>query len=67
MTSIRKRKEPGHGSLRGQASGRRIVCIFPDDTFEEIRAIAIEEGTSFAEQVRTLVEWGLEERKDAAA
>lgn len=62
-----RRTTPGRGSLRGQALGKRIVCIFPDDTFEEIRAIAVEENTIFAEQVRTLVEWGLEDRKSDAA
>ncbi|KKN17941.1 hypothetical protein LCGC14_0960870 [marine sediment metagenome] len=46
---------------------RRALATKPDshvrfdpETFEEIRRRAIKEGTSFAEQVRILVEWGLE-------
>ena len=35
---------------------------FDSETFDEIRKRAIKEGTSFAEQVRILVEWGLEAR-----
>jgi hypothetical protein len=35
-------------------------CGFDPETFEAIRTRAVREQTSFAEQVRTLVEWGLE-------
>lgn len=38
----------------------RIVVSFDDETFSEIRQRAVQRGTSFAEQVRQLVEWGLE-------
>lgn len=41
-----------------------FICYFDDDTAEQIRARAIGYGTSFAEQVRLLVEWGLEDAKD---
>lgn len=41
-----------HGKLR-------VVVGFDDDTFAEIRAKAVRAKTSFAEQVRQLVEWGL--------
>ena len=60
------RKSPGMGSkkrgigLRGFGEVRRIVIVFPDEMFLKIRARAVEEQTSFAEQVRLLVEWGLE-------
>lgn len=37
----------------------RVVVSFDDDTFSEIRAKATRDKTSFAEQVRQLVEWGL--------
>ncbi len=43
---------------------RQIVCAFDHDTFDAIRARAVREGTSFAEQVRLLCEWGLEAGKD---
>lgn len=39
----------------------RIVCAFDEETFAQIRGRAVKEQTSFAEQVRQLVEWGLEE------
>ena len=39
---------------------RRINVTFDDDVFEEIRALAVKKQTSFGEQVRILVEWGLE-------
>lgn len=38
----------------------RVVCAFDEETFTEIRQRAIADETSFAEQVRRLVEWGLE-------
>lgn len=61
-----RRKAPGIGSTRrGDASGthkgvRRIVVSFDDETFEIIRHQATKSGHSFAQQVRLLVEWGLE-------
>lgn len=39
---------------------RQIVVAFDDEMFSHIRARAEQEGTSFAEQVRLLCEWGLE-------
>jgi len=47
------------GSLRG-AMSKRIVIAFDDETFDVIRLRAVIRKTSFAEQVRQLVEWGLE-------
>lgn len=38
----------------------QIVVRLDDETFAQIRERAVREGTSFGEQVRTLVEWGLE-------
>jgi hypothetical protein len=37
----------------------RIVVSFDDETFAAIRQRALAGGTSFAEQVRLLCEWGL--------
>lgn len=61
-----RQAQPGIGSKRrGDGSGReygdlvRIVIAFPTETFEEVRQRAVKKRTSFAEQVRTLVEWGL--------
>jgi hypothetical protein len=45
---------------RRDPTRRAIAVTFDGDTFDAIRARAIREGTSFGEQVRTLVEWGLE-------
>ncbi len=45
---------------RSPAGQRRIGVWFDSPTFEEIRQRAVKEKTSFAEQVRLLVEWGLE-------
>lgn len=39
---------------------RRVVVGFDQETFQVIRDRAVKENTSFAEQVRLLVEWGLE-------
>lgn len=53
-----QKREPSRGVLHRC----RLVtcCSFDPDTHAEIRARAIRERTSFAEQVRLLVEWGLE-------
>lgn len=40
-----------------------VVVRLDDETFAEVRDLAVKNGTSFAEQVRTLVEWGLEAGK----
>lgn len=60
-------RQPGKGSTRRSTPGfpedyagkRRIVVAFDEDTFGEIRTLATKSETSFAEQVRLLVEWGL--------
>ena len=49
----------GRGKARFKDK-RRAVVIFDMDQFDEIRAWAVREGTSFAEAVRVLTEWGLE-------
>lgn len=39
----------------------KLVCALDPETFDQIRAIAVKKGTSVAEQVRILIEWGLME------
>lgn len=51
------------GSVKGGKRG--TICYFDEETFEQIRARAEKERTSFGEQVRLLVEWGLEDAADA--
>ena len=51
-------RAPGVGVLR--RGWRSIKVAFDEETFEEIRRLAAENRCSFAEQVRCLVEWGLE-------
>ncbi len=46
---------------RRNPRGRRVTVEFDDDTFATIKARAKDHNTSFGEQVRLLVEWGLEE------
>jgi hypothetical protein len=58
---------PGRGSTKRSslaapahyAGLRRIVVAFDEETFGEVRTRAVDGKTSFAEQVRLLVEWGL--------
>ena len=37
-----------------------VVVHFDDDMFATLRTRALREGTSFGEQVRFMVQWGLE-------
>jgi acyl-CoA-binding protein len=57
---IRKRAHIGSGHA-DKPGLLRIVCAFDEETFAQIRGRAVKEQTSFAEQVRRLVEWGLED------
>ncbi len=57
------RAVPARKVARGVRHGpndMRIVVSFDDETFATIRQRALDDGTSFAEQVRLLCEWGLE-------
>lgn len=56
-----QKKPPSAGVSRGHAyrGMMRTVVAFDPETHESIRSRAIKEGTSFAEQVRVLIEWGL--------
>ena len=42
----------------------QVVVRLDDETFHEVRDRAVTLGTSFAEQVRLLVEWGLETARE---
>lgn len=58
-------KQPAVGYRQSQKAAphrtqQRCVVGFDPETFQVIRDRAIREKTSFAEQVRLLVEWGLE-------
>lgn len=61
------------GSTRRGASGKTYECMrrcmvaFDDETFEEIRQLAIKSKTTFAKQVRLLVEFGIESQREASA
>jgi hypothetical protein len=55
-----KWKEPGKGVSRTEDGPKRIVIGFDSETFDQVRELAKKSGTSFAEQTRQLVEFGLE-------
>jgi hypothetical protein len=48
---------PAHGVRRGTTA--RLVVTLDDETFDQVRARAVKAGTSVAEQIRQLVEFGL--------
>lgn len=52
-------RAPALGLLRGNGM-RRLVIDFDDEMFAALRSRAVRERTSVGEQVRTMVEWGLE-------
>lgn len=51
--------EPAKGFVRGKVM-KRVVISFDDETFDALRELAVKEQTSFAEQVRLHVEWGMD-------
>lgn len=58
-----KNGTPAHGAPV-PGGKRQVVVTMDTDQFEEVRARAVTEGTSFAEQIRNLIEWGLESVRD---
>lgn len=58
--TYRKRKPAIGWRERGKV---KVVCCFDEETFEIVRGRAIKKEISLAEEVRTLVEWGLEADK----
>jgi hypothetical protein len=55
-----KPRRVGVGHCRGASGLRQMMISFDEDTFAEIRRLAETEKSSFAEQVRILVQWGLD-------
>ncbi len=52
---------PANGSTcPGRDGWKQLVVRLDDETFNEIRERAIRENTSVAQQIRLLIEWGLE-------
>jgi hypothetical protein len=59
--AIARRGEPAVGVINPKRPNlTQTVIGFDHETFATVRALAVKNGTSFAEQVRLLVEWGLE-------
>lgn len=52
-------RPPAKGTSR-RPGENRIVVSLDDEMFAEVARRAEQNRTSFAEQVRTLIEWGLE-------
>ncbi len=48
------------GNSYGARQLRQVSVQIDEGTLEQVRARAMAEGTSLSEQVRLLVEWGLE-------
>lgn len=62
------RKHPGRGAKDPRYPDHtQIIVRIDDETFQEIYDRACREGTSTSEQVRLLIEWGLEAEKGSAA
>ena len=58
--TVRSWKKPGFGFARHNGAQQRIIIGLDPETFTQVRRRAKVAGTSFAEQVRVLVEFGLE-------
>ena len=58
--TVRSWKNPGFGFARHDGAQQRIIIGLDPETFMQVRRRAKAAGTSFAEQVRVLVEFGLE-------
>ncbi|WEK05744.1 MAG: hypothetical protein P0Y65_05675 [Candidatus Devosia phytovorans] len=57
-------KNPGVGTdFKGM---KQISVGFDPETFAQVRSIAVSEGCSMAEAIRTLVEFGLLDMAEAA-
>lgn len=56
----RTRREPAQGFSHRTPAVKRLATSFDDTTFDQVRQLALEQGTSCSEQIRQLVEFGLE-------
>ena len=55
------------GTIKPKAPhGRQITIWFDQETFDELAALARKGNCTFAEQVRTIVTWGLESARACA-
>lgn len=54
------RRAPAQGYSHRTPAVKRLSTSFDDETFGQVRGLAIAQGTSCSEQVRQLVEFGLE-------
>lgn len=63
-TTSRYTRQRARGVKMGNK--RQIVVRLDDDTFDEVLALAEHSNTSVAEQVRVLIEFGLEDVKEGA-
>lgn len=60
MSTTRKLAE---GAVRANGI-RKFNTAFDEETYQQIRNLAMKSGVSFTQQVRLLVEWGLEAEKE---
>jgi hypothetical protein len=58
--TVRSWKNPGVGFARHNGAQQRMIIGLDPETFMQVRRRAKPSGTSFAEQVGVLVEFGLE-------
>lgn len=63
-TGQQKGGQPGHGVRRGDTVA--AVIRTDPDTMAALRAKACRDGTSLAEAIRTIIEWGLEAEEENA-
>jgi len=56
----RGRREPAQGFCHRTPAVRRSTTSFDEATFAQIRELAVKQETSVSEQIRQLVEFGLE-------
>lgn len=56
-----QKRQPARGVIDPRrAHVTQIVVRLDHETFGQVRARAVREGTSVGEQIRRLIEWGLE-------
>jgi len=60
----RRVRQPAQGYDHRSPAVKRVATSYDSETFEEVRKLALQQKTSFAEQIRQLVEYGLEVLKD---
>lgn len=63
VPEARRGRKPTVGWPR-EGDKRQTSIVFDAETFGEIEAAAHRRGVTFSEQVRLLVEWGLEAERD---